>query len=202
MRRLVGGGVFVRAILFVVYTIPGPACRAQQTVPARSAAAAPAKALTVDRIYGDGPSLSGQLTRGIAWTPDSKQLSFLETKGAGKDAKTELWTMDIATGQRRALLSAEKLESVLPADPEKTTQATGLGRHAPAEYQWAPGGGALLFQGASSLAWFDVKTQASRTLVSGKEGIADPKISPDGRYVSFVRGHNLWLVSVAERNGR
>jgi dipeptidyl-peptidase-4 len=43
-----------------------------------------------------------------------------------------------------------------------------------------------------------LKTQASRTLVSGKESIADPKISPDGRYVSFVRNHNLWLVSVAD----
>jgi dipeptidyl-peptidase-4 len=96
------------------------------------------------------------------------------------------------------LLSADKLESVLPPESEKATQATGLGRHAPAEYQWAPGGGALLFQGATSLAWFDAKTQAAHTLVSGKESIADPKISPDGRYVSFVRNHNLWLVSVAD----
>src|SRR4029077_17301748 len=74
--------------------------------------------------------------------------------------------------------------------------------HAPAEYQWAPGGGALLFQGPTSLAWFDLKTQASRTLVSGKETIADPKISPDGLYVSFVRNHNLWLASVADGKER
>ncbi len=146
--------------------------------------------------------MSGQLTRGIAWTPDSKQLSYFETKGAGKEAKTELWVMDVATGQRRVLLSADKLESVLPPESEKATQATGLGRHAPAEYQWAPGGGALLFQGATSLAWFDAKTQAARTLVSGKESIADPKISPDSRYVSFVRNHNLWLVSVADGKER
>src|SRR6266849_1854235 len=90
----------------------------------------------------------------------------------------------------------------LPPDAEKATQATGLGRHAPAEYQWAPGGGALLFQGPTSLAWFDLKTQASRTLASGKESIADPKISPDGRYVSFVRNHNLWLTSVADGKER
>jgi dipeptidyl-peptidase-4 len=110
--------------------------------------------------------------------------------------------MDVATGQRRMLLSADKLESVLPPDSEKETQATGLGRHAPAEYQWAPGAGALLFQGRTSLAWFDVKTQTSRTLISGKETIADPKISPDGRYVSFVRNHNLWLVGVADGKER
>src|SRR6267154_826047 len=198
MRRFVGGGIFVRAILSAVCTIPGLACQAQQ----KASAPAAAKALTVERIYGGEASLNGRLTKGIAWSPDSKQLSFLETKGAGKEAKTELWVMDVATGQRRLLLSAEKLEAVLPADSEKTTQATGLGRHAPAQYQWAPAGGALLFQGATSLAWFDLKTQSSRTLVSGKEGIADPKISPDGRYVSFVRDHNLWLVNVADGKGR
>src|SRR5579864_7626582 len=203
MRGLVGGCVFVRAGLLLVFAVPTFVSSAQQTAPAVAAApASMGKALTVERIYGGEPSLSGRLTKGIAWTPDSKQLSFLETKGAGKDAKTELWVMDVANGQRRALLSAEKLEAVLPADSEKTTQATGLGRHAPAEYQWAPGGGALLFQGATSLAWFDLKSQASRTLVSGKEGIADPKISPDGRYVSFVRDHNLWLVSLADGKER
>ena len=202
MRRSVGTCVFVRAILLLVCAVPLLSAQAQQpAAPAPTTAPVSHKSLTVDRIYG-GPSLSGQLTRGIAWTPDSKQLSYFETKGAGKEAKTELWVMDVATGQRRVLLSADKLESVLPPESEKATQATGLGRHAPAEYQWAPGGGALLFQGATSLAWFDAKTQAARTLVSGKESIADPKISPDSRYVSFVRNHNLWLVSVADGKER
>jgi dipeptidyl-peptidase 4 len=203
MRRLVGTGVFVRFALLLVCAAPSLRAQAQQpAAPAPAAASARAhKPLTVDRIYSE-PSLSGRLTKGIAWTPDSKQLSYLESKGAGKEAKTELWVMDVATGQRRQLLSADKLESVLPPESEKATQATGLGRHAPSEYQWAPGGGALLFQGPNSLAWFDVKTQTSRTLVSGKESIADPKISPDGRYVSFARNHNLWLVSVSDGKER
>src|SRR5262249_9072428 len=50
--------------------------------------------------------------------------------------------------------------------------------------------------------WFDLQTQNSRVLVSGKKPIADPKISPDGRYVSFVRDHNLWLVNVADAKVR
>jgi len=203
MRRSVGTGVFVCFILLLACAVPSLFCQAQQPAAAPAAAAAPVsyKPLTVDHIYSQ-PGLSGRLTRGIAWTPDSKQLSFFESKGAGKEAKTELWVMDVANGQRRLLLSADKLESVLPAGAERTTQATGLGRHAPAEYQWAPNGSALLFQGPTSLAWFDLKTQAVRTLVSGKETIADPKISPDGQYVSFVRNHNLWLAGVADGKER
>lgn len=201
MRRLVGIGV-VGTTLFAAGATSGVVCRAQQTeAPATAAVPAARKALTVERIYSQ-PSLSGRLTRGIAWTPDSKQISFFENKSVGKEMHSELWSLEVASGQRHLLLSTEKLDAVLPAEAGQRTQATGLGRRAAAEYQWAPGGGALLFQGPTSLAWFDLKTQASRTLVSGTEHIADPKISPDGHYVSFVRNHNLWLVSVADGKER
>src|ERR1700741_4470081 len=139
MRRLFGTDVFVRFILLLMCAVPSLVCHAQQPGAAPAAAAA-YKPLTVDRIYSE-PSLSGRLTRGIAWTPDSKQISFFESNATGKAGRTELWAVDVASGQRRVILSADKLESVLPADSEQTTQATGLGRHAPAEYQWAPGGG-------------------------------------------------------------
>jgi len=159
------------------------------------------KALTVERIYSQ-PSLSGRLTRGLVWTPDGKRLSYFETKGSGKEAKTELWEMDAASGERRLLVSSDKLESILPAEPSKPTQATGLGRRAPSQYQWAPDGAGILFQGPEALAWLDVKSQTERTLVSGKATLADPKISPDGRSVSFVRDHNVWLVNLADDNER
>jgi dipeptidyl-peptidase-4 len=159
------------------------------------------KALTVERIYAQ-PSLSGRLTRGLAWTSDGKRLSYFETKGSGKEAKTELWTMEAASGERRLLVAADKLETILPADTSKPTQATGLGRRAPSQYQWAPDGAGILFERPTALAWLDMKSQTGRTLVSGKAGIADPKISPDGRFVSFVRDHNLWLVNLADGKER
>jgi dipeptidyl-peptidase-4 len=174
-------------------------CAGQPAVAApQQSAAAPGtgKALTVERIYSQ-PSLSGRLTRGLAWTPDGKALSYFETKGAGKEAKTELWAMDAASGERQLLVAADKLDSILPADTSKPTQTTGLGRRAPSQYQWAPDGAGILFQGPTALAWLDVKLKTGRTLVSGKAAIADPKISPDGRFVSFVRDHNLWLVNPA-----
>jgi dipeptidyl-peptidase 4 len=169
-----------------------------------SAAQQPAgsgKALTVERIYSQ-PSLSGRLTRGLAWTPDGKQLSYFETRGSGKEAKTELWVMEARSGERRLLVAAEKLESILPVETRRPTQATGLGRRAPSQYQWAADGAGILFQGPTALVWLDVKSQTERTLVSGKATLADPKISPDGRNVSFVRDHNLWLVNLADGKER
>jgi len=159
------------------------------------------KALTVERIYSQ-PSLSGRLTPGLTWTPDGKQVSYFETKGSGRDAKTELWAMDAASGERRLLVAADKLEAILPADISRPTQATGLGRRAPSQYQWAPDGTGILLQSPTALAWLDVKSQTGRTLVSGKATLVDPKISPDGRNVSFVRDHNVWLVNLADGKER
>ena len=157
--------------------------------------------LTVDRIYSQ-PSLSGELTNGIAWTPDGKKISFFENLGTGKDTKRSLYVLDIETGERTLLISAEKLEAVLPPESAKPSQATGLGRRAPSQVQWAPGGDALLLESSSSLGWFDLKKQAGRVLVAGKDPVADAKISPDGKYVSFVRDHNLWLVSTVDGKER
>src|SRR5258708_25444334 len=192
--------VFVSTLLLGAGRPPFSA--AQQ--PQAQAPAPTGGVLTVERIYSQ-PSLSGHLTRGIAWTPDGKKLSFFRDIPPGRvqKARSELWIMDAASGQGQLLLSAEKLETVLPAEAEKTTQATGLGRRAPSQYQWAPDGFAILFQSSTALAWFDPKTETSRALVCGKETIADAQISPDGHYISFVRGHNLWLARASHaKHGR
>ncbi len=171
------------------------------------------KKLSVERIYSE-PNLSGHTLRGITWTPDGKQITFLETKraedGAGdgvenehqgkhkKEKNADLWIVDATSGDRKVLVSGEFLASMLPENSSAPTQATGLGRHAPADYQWAPDGTALLFQGPNALVWFALKSKTPRTLVSGKANLADPEISPDGKFVSFVRDHNLWLVNIAD----
>jgi dipeptidyl-peptidase 4 len=160
-----------------------------------------AKSLTVERIYSQ-PSLSGQLTQGLRWTPDGKHLSYFKTEDSGKKAKTELWEMNVSDGERRLVVSADKLESALLGNSSKPTQATGLGNSPPAQYDWTTDGAAILFQRPTVLAWFDLKTQTARTLVSSKETIADARISPDGQYVSFIREHNLWLVNLADGKER
>src|SRR3984893_1341333 len=202
MERLLLAGVLGS---FVWATSGATVSRAQAAAASPRAAGQQTaeKGLSVDRIYSE-PSLNGHPTPGLAWAPGGKHLSYFKELAAvsGKEDKRELWLMDASSGENRLLVSAEKLETVLPAESENATQATGLGRHAPAQYQWAPDGSGLLFQGPNSLAWFDLKTQTARPLISGKEAIADPKISPNSRYVSFVRDHNVWLVRVADGKER
>src|SRR5690349_139681 len=82
--------------------------------------------LTVERIFR-APSLGGHLNAGLTWTPDGKRLSYVETVGTGKDARRELWVVDPATGQRSALVPADKWDAALANPAAANTQATGLG---------------------------------------------------------------------------
>ena len=195
-RPVVRAIVVCRLLLSLLFGVPSYVFAQQEKV----TAAKPGE-LTVKRIFAL-PSLNGHLTRGIAWAPDSKRLSYFDTKGSDKVAKTELWAMETATGERTLLISAEKLESALPALASQQSLATGARHQAPLHYQWAPGGDALLLEASHSLAWFDLKSQAARVLTSGKEDLGDAKISPDGKYVSFVRNHNVWLVSTVDGTER
>jgi len=154
------------------------------------------RVLTVERIYGE-PNLSGSPTTGIEWSPDAKRISYLERKPQGNNDRTELWTMDAATGERKVLVNSETLEAIAQPQKTKATQATGLGRIQPGSYVWSPTGNSLLFIGSSNLILLDLTTMAPKPLVTGDADIEDPKFSPDGRWVGFVRDWNLWVVNVA-----
>ena len=156
----------------------------------------PSRSLTVERIYS-GPSLSGHLTQGIEWSPDGKRISYLQREGSS----VEMWTMDAAKGERKVLVKASVLEEVMQPRKASAIQSTGLGRVEAENYIWSPTGGALLFIGSSNLMYLDLQTMAPKPLAlaadNAAQDIADPKFSPDGKWVSFVRDSNLWVASVA-----
>lgn len=115
----------------------------------------------------------------------------------GKDSAVELWTVDAATGQRKVLVNADTLKATMQPEKAKTTQATGLGRVQAENYQWAPGGDSLLFVGSNSLALLDLRTMTPKSLITSESEIEDPKFSPDGKWISFVRDANLWIIDIS-----
>jgi dipeptidyl-peptidase-4 len=160
---------------------------------------APRKALTVERIYGD-PALGGSLAVGQAWSPDGSLLTYM-------DLTPHAWqfaAIDMANGQRRAIIPTEKFTELLigtragiiPLPAEAGTQATGLGRHAPPSYLWSPRGDLLVFSLHDGLLAYDLKKQEPRTLLPSGKPLSDVKFSPDGRMVSFVRDHSIHVVAV------
>jgi dipeptidyl-peptidase-4 len=154
------------------------------------------KAITVERLYS-APSLQGQLTEGIEWSPDGARFSYIERKGTGKDSALELWTMDASTGERKVLVNAEVLKAVTQPEKVQNIQATGLGRVQADNYQWAPDGNSLLFVGGNSLVMLDLRTMKPKSVLSSEKDIEDPRFSPDGKWLAFVRNFNLEVTNIA-----
>ncbi|MFY2763810.1 DPP IV N-terminal domain-containing protein [Arenimonas sp. MALMAid1274] len=166
------------------------------------APAAHAEKLTLEAITGGAP-LSGPSLMKPAISPDGKRVSFLQGKDSNR-FQLDLWEYDIAAGQKRLLVDsavvtggAEELSDEEKARRERQRIAAFSGI---VEYQWAPDGQSLLFPLGGQLFLYDLRPGAAsplKKLTRGTGFATDPKVSPGGRYVSFVRDRELWVIPAA-----
>jgi dipeptidyl-peptidase-4 len=163
--------------------------------------AAAAKALTVERIAAERES-NNALPKDLLWCPAAKTLSFVRAvpRPAHALPAPEIWSLDSTTGQQKLLVSAEEVAAAFGGQSRHSVlgeDAQIFAKHRLLEsYACAPGAHALLLANAASLAWFNLDTHTSQPLVTGNEDLGNPEISPDGRLVSFIRNHTIWLVDI------
>ena len=166
-------------------------------------AAPPARSkLTLEAITGSAP-LSGPTLTKPQIAPDGSRVTFLRGKDDDRN-QLDLWEYDVASGQTRLLVDSKV---VLPgtetlSDEEKARRErqriaslSGI-----VDYQWSPDGKALLFPLGGELYLYDLAAtgkSAVRRLTHGGGFATDPKISPKGGFVSFVRERDLWVVDLA-----
>ncbi len=171
------------------------------TLSAAAADSAPQK-LTLEAIAGEVP-LAGPSLMQPRIAPDGSRVTFLRG-GEADGFRLDLWEYDIASGQTRRLVAAsdvlpgvEALSDEEKARRERQRIAAFSGIVA---YQWAPDSRRLLFPLGGELYLYDLDAKAGkavRRLTSGGGFATDPKVSPGGRWVSFVRARNLWVVEIA-----
>ncbi len=182
-------------------TAPQPPSEAASTTPSQT------QLLTPERIVAQSLLKAGRL-RQLHWSSDSTHLACIQSSAPPPPSEhratqtpktTEIWSIDPATGHRSLLVSNAQLESALgtekkrgPEDKDEVVAPPQL-----IDYVWAPDNQALLLITPVSLAWIDLTTGHARTLVSGAEELSDARLSPDGRHVSFLRDHALWLANTA-----
>ncbi|MBB4128315.1 dipeptidyl-peptidase-4 [Xanthomonas translucens] len=169
---------------------------------ATSLVPAHAEKLTLEAITGGKP-LSGPTLMKPQVAPDGSRVTFLRGKDSDRN-QLDLWEYDIASGQTRLLVDSKV---VLPgtetlSDEEKARrERQRISAYAGiVDYQWAPDAQALLFPLGGELYLYDLRKTGSaavRKLTDGEGFATDPKISPKGGYVSFVRARNLWVIDLA-----
>ena len=145
----------------------------------------PAKPLTVDAIFAHG-RLIGKSPENLTWSPDGKHLTYME---AG-----ELLAIDAASGKTHTLVDRATIEKFATREASEKDR-DHRERYKASSFLWAPDSAHVLFDASGLLYLYDLKTGASRLVAdTGSASGEDPKFSPDGRSVSFLRNHGLTVV--------
>jgi dipeptidyl-peptidase-4 len=171
-------GAFVLMAVAVVALSMPPVAAQEGSIP-----------LTVEKIYSHGP-LIGNLPGAIAWSPDGKHLTYVDGG--------ELIDLDPETGKPHVLVSRAKLGALGEASGSEQDR-DHRERYRMASYQWAPDCKHLLFDASGRLWLYDLHngTGIQIGFTDAASG-DDPKFSPNGEAISFVRDHALAVIHLRD----
>ena len=149
------------------------------------------KELTIESMFKEG-GLLGRAPESIKWSPDGMKVSFVQRDASGDHGA--LYFVDVTTGRRAVLVASEKLSTLAPStgaikDERKKEAAQ---RYSIAAYHWSPDSKKLLFDSQGQLWLYTLDTGTAVQVTSSSEPSEDPKFSPDGSRISYVRKHNLY----------
>ena len=158
--------------------------------------AAPPKQLTIEAIFAEG-GLTGRPPETIKWSPDGTKVSYVQRDDSGEHG--ELWYVDTTTGEKKVLVSEGKLAQLAPPISRITNerQKERVTRYHVAAYSWSPDSKHLLFDSQGQLWYYDLSTGTGVQLTSSPDASEDPKFSPDGKRLAYVRRHNLYVRPVS-----
>jgi dipeptidyl-peptidase-4 len=160
---------------------------------------APSK-LTIEAIFAEG-GITGRGPETIKWSPDNTKVSFIQRDDSGEHG--QLWYIDVATGNQAVLVAETKLQLLFPPSSKMTAeQSERMQRYSVAAYQWAPDSKHLLFDSRGQLWYFSLDTGTAVQLTSSPEPSSDPKFSPDGKRLAYVRKHDIWSRPVGQGGER
>jgi dipeptidyl-peptidase-4 len=166
---------------------------------------AAAAELTIDRLF-DAPALSGPTILDMKVSPDGSRVTYLQGKTDQKD-RLDLWEYNIKDAAARILVDSDSLaadhaklsdEELGRRERQRIAALSGI-----VEYSLAPSGSAVLFPLNGSLFYYDLTQPAATALlkIAHPPGfVTDATVSPQGRYVAYVRDQNLHAFDLATQS--
>jgi len=151
------------------------------------------KLLTLDDIFHPDASKRVRFAGtpvGVRWAADGK--SFRQMVNG------RMMRVDALTGRAVPYLDSGRLAAALQRAGMKSDEAAAMANSQALQFNGNESG--ILVSNASDLWFYDVAAGTLRRLTNGREEEKEADFSPDGRWVSFVRGNNLFVVDVARAN--
>ncbi|QHL91622.1 prolyl oligopeptidase family serine peptidase [Sphingomonas changnyeongensis] len=184
---------------FAFAPAPAPAGDAQATAPKAAAAPSVQRLATLPMLTGTTPSAP-------RWSPDEKKIAFLWNDGGWPFR--DVWVADAAGGAPRRLT---RLEGDSPAKSVAfgTQRPTGTSLDALAremdqrerggvgDLVWAPDGKSIYFAFGGAIHRVGVTGGEVKAITSAGAGKSALRLSPDGRWLSYVEVGDLWLLNLA-----
>ena len=160
--------------------------------------------LTVERMF-EAPSLSGPTPSQLKISPDSTRVTFIRASETDVQ-RGNLWEYSLEDNELRLLVDSNELsrgpeqlsdEELARRERLRISGATGI-----VSYDFSNDGKLLLFPVAGDLYVYDLERRKSTRITESDETETDPKLSPSGRYVSFIRDQNLYIYDRDEQQER
>ncbi len=156
--------------------------------------------LTIERLYAS-PSLSGPSPMGVKFSPDGKRVTFLKAR-EDEGNRYDLWQFDVATGEQSLLVDSKLLE---PEEAPLSEEEKALrerkriaGSKGIVSYDWGTSNTILVpIGGDLHLITLGEDGPQIRQLTHTDAFEYDARISPGGRYVSFIRDGALYAIELA-----
>ena len=178
----------------------------QNTIADASANDAPSSAtLSLERIYSE-PALAGKKPIGVHFSPDGQWLAFL--KGSESDSEVlDLWALplDEQKPTPRLLVATDDLVSTdaieLSEEERMALERKRVRHRGITSYQWCgKKGDALLFPLSGHLYVVQLKAAQQKPKISKITSDSAPRLdarcSPQGTYVSYIQGGDIYAIDV------
>ena len=167
-----------------------------QNPSAASAQTGQGQELTIEDIHAEG-GLLGRAPESLEWAPDGSRVAFVQRDDSGE--KGALYYVDADHPKPAVLVSSEKLSSLAPpiSNIKDERQKEAIQRYSVAAYHWSPDSKKLLFDSMGQLWLYSLDNGTAVQITSSNDPSVDPKFSPDGSRIAYVRKHNLYSRDVS-----
>ena len=158
-----------------------------------SAVFAQDKLLTLDDIFSPDSGKRvrfGGMPVAVQWSADGRSFK--------QPINGRLMRVDAVTGQAVPYFDSASLSSALQRSGVKADEANALANSPFLQFNADESG--ILLNNNSDLWYYDIPGRSLKRLTSNYDPELEADFSPDGKWISFVRGNNLFVVDTAKAN--